>query len=325
MAGVKPAIHAAIMKPQMLTGIAFGVAAGALWGLVFLVPNLTPGFSAIEVSLARYLAYGAIALLLAAPRWRSLAARLTRADWLSLAWLGLAGNIVYYVFLTVAVRLAGSAPAAFIVGLLPVAITIIGSREDGAVPLKTLTPSLLLAVIGVGLIAAASTKTAAGDWRDQAIGMACAFGSLASWTLFAVGNQRHIARLPHVTSNEWSLLLGIVTGVESLLLAVPVFALAGESRATSDWTQLAAVSTATAVLASIMGNALWKTASRRLPMTMTGQMVIFETLFAMVYSFLWDRHWPTAMELAAIMALIGAVSWCAAHHGKPHAAEQIGD
>jgi drug/metabolite transporter (DMT)-like permease len=312
------------MKPHMLTGIAFGVAAGAVWGVVFLAPILTPGFSAAEVSLARYLAYGAIALLLAAPRWRSLRARLTRADWIALGWLGLAGNIVYYVCLTVAVRLAGPASAAFIVGLLPVAITIIGSKEEGAVPLKTLAPSLLLAVVGVGLMASASTKSVASGWQDQAIGMACAFGSLASWTLFAVGNQRHMARLPHISSNEWSLLLGIVTGAESLLLVAPVFALASESHPAADWTQLIAVSAGTAVLASILGNALWNSASRRLPMTMTGQMVIFETLFALVYSFLWDHRWPTAIEMAAIVALIGAVSWCAAHHRGAHAAEQIG-
>ena len=55
------------MDRNHLLGIGFGVLAGALWGLVFLAPALTPEFNAFEVSAARYLAYGAMALVLIAP------------------------------------------------------------------------------------------------------------------------------------------------------------------------------------------------------------------------------------------------------------------
>src|SRR6187401_3439542 len=129
------------MERPLVTGVACGVAAGALWGMVFLAPNLAPGFSAAQLSAGRYLAYGVIALLLAATRWRQLVSQLKRGDWIALVWLGLAGNIVYYIFLAYAVRLAGAMAASFIVGLLPVVITIIGSRERGAVRLGTLAPS----------------------------------------------------------------------------------------------------------------------------------------------------------------------------------------
>jgi drug/metabolite transporter (DMT)-like permease len=267
----------------------------------------------------RYLAYGLMALALAVPRWRSLTTRLTRPDWFALVWLGLAGNVIYYIFLAAAVRMAGPAPASFIVGLLPVVITIVGSREEGAIAIRTLAPSLLLAVIGVGLIAAASMTANGGDWKTQSIGLFCAFGALASWALFAVGNSRRIARLPQITSNEWSLLLGIVTGAESLLLAIPAFALAPAHDAGA-WIRFAAVSAGVAIFASIIGNGLWNNASRKLPMTLMGQMVIFETLFALFYSFLWERRAPTPLEIAAIIALIAAVSWCAAHHRRAPAA-----
>jgi drug/metabolite transporter (DMT)-like permease len=282
--------------------------------MVFLAPNLAPGFSAAQLSAGRYLAYGAIALLLAAPRWRRLISQLERGDWIALAWLGLAGNIVYYIFLAYAVRLAGAMAASFIVGLLPVVITIIGSRERGAVRLGALAPSLALAIIGVGLIATSAIRdgTTAG-WRDQAAGLACAFGALASWALFAVGNARHMARLPQLSSNDWSLLLGIVSGAEALLLAVPAFAVPGHQDSDA-WLRFIAVSSGVALTASVIGNAFWNGASRRLPMTLTGQMVIFETLFALFYSFAWEGHWPSVTEIAAIAALIGAVTWCARLH-----------
>jgi drug/metabolite transporter (DMT)-like permease len=300
------------MERPIATGIACGIAAGALWGMVFIAPDLTPGFSALQLSAGRYLAYGLIALLLAAPRWRNYV-KLGRSTWLALAWLGLAGNIVYYIFLAIAVRLAGAAPASFIVGLLPVVLTIIGSRERGAVRLGALVPSLVLAVLGVGLIAASAIHfDAASGWRTQVLGLACAFGSLASWAAFAVGNARAMARQPHLTSNDWSLLFGIVSGAEALLLAIPAFAFQPVQH--GGWTPFILVSIGVAIASSIIGNAFWNGASRRLPMTMAGQMVIFETLFALFYSFVWDWRLPRLTEVLAIAALIGAVTWCARLH-----------
>jgi drug/metabolite transporter (DMT)-like permease len=313
------------MERSIATGVACGIAAGALWGAVFIAPELTPGFSALQLSVGRYFAYGVIALVLALPRWRTITNGLKRRDWIALAWLGLSGNIIYYIFLAVAVRLAGAAPASFIVGLLPVVITIIGSRERGAVRLSVLAPSLVLAVIGVGLIAAPALHQDVGaDWRLQAVGLACAFGALASWAVFAVINAKAMARLPHMLSNDWSLLFGIVSGVEALLLAIPAFAFAPVVH--GDWTRFAVVSSGIAITASIIGNAFWNGASRRLPMTLSGQMVIFETLFALLYSFVWDWRLPRLTEVLAIAALIGAVTWCARlHHGAQPAGHMPAD
>lgn len=305
---------------NMILGVGSGVAAGALWGLVFLAPRLTADFSAAQISVARYLAYGVIATALAAPGWRALKAKLTGRDWLALAWLGLAGNIVYYIFLAVAVQLAGAAPAALIVGLLPVVITIAGTQEEGAVPLRKLAPSLALAVAGVALIsfaALAHGTTGAQSWQGRLAGLACAAGALASWGVFAVGNTRCIRRLPQISSHDWSLLLGVVTGAEALLLALPVFLWPGAVHPQMDWTRFILASLGTAIGASVIGNGFWNYASRLLPLTMTAQLVVFETLFALLYSFIADDRWPSPFEAMAIVALVLGVWWCAASHRSP--------
>jgi drug/metabolite transporter (DMT)-like permease len=77
------------------------------------------------------------------------------------------------------------------------------------------------------------------------------------------------------------------------------------------------VSSAVALLASVAGNALWNSASRRLPLTMTGQMVIFETLFALLYAFIWEQRLPSLLELGAIAALGTAVLGCVSSHRMP--------
>jgi drug/metabolite transporter (DMT)-like permease len=306
------------MNRNLWMGTGAGLLAGALWGLVFIAPRLTADFAPAQIAAARYMAYGLVALpLLARGSWRG---KLARPDWTALAILGLTGNIIYYICLAVAVQLAGPAPASLIIGLLPVVITLIGVRDEGAVPLKPLLPSLLLAVLGVGLISFQSLTLAAGSWEGQAIGLLAACGSLACWAVYAVLNARCVARLPQVSAQDWSLLLGVVTAAECLVLAVPAFLLWPFPHQHEAWQRFLLVSFCIAILASVIGNALWNAASRLLPLTMTGQLVVFETLFALLYSFGWEHRWPTPLEATAIATLLAGVWWCASLHRIEHPA-----
>lgn len=304
---------------NLFWGTAAGVLAGALWGLVFIAPRLTPDFSPLQISVARYLAYGLLALPLLMPMWRQLLA-LGRADWMALVWLGLTGNVIYYVCLAVAVNLAGPAPTSLIIGLLPVVITLIGTREAGAVPLKLLLLPLLLVTAGVALISLDALVLSSNDWLRRALGLLSAMGALACWTVYAVLNARCIARLPDISGQTWSLLLGVVTAAECSLFAIPAFLLSPIPAGRDVWLTFLGVSFGIALLASVIGNSLWNSASHRLPLTMTGQLVVFETLFALVYSFGWEGRWPKPLELIAIAALLGGVWWCASRHRIDHPA-----
>ncbi len=296
-------------------GLAFGVAAGALWGLVFLAPELVRSFSPLELAAGRYLAYGAISAVLILPRWRALSAALTRRDWLSLCWLALAGNTLYYVLVASAVQLGSVAMASLVVGFLPVTVTIIGSRDRGAVPLRALLPSLLLCAAGALAIGWQAIGTAAVG--TELLGLVCAFGALASWTAYAVGNSRCLARLPHLSAHDWSLLTGVVTGAQALLLVPLIAVLQPAAHLPMEWLQFAGVSIGVAVLASICGNALWNRMSRLLPLTLVGQMIVFETVFALLYGFVWEQRWPQLSEvLAFALVLAGVLSCLAVHRGR---------
>lgn len=300
-------------------GIVSGILAGALWGLVFLTPALTSGFLPIQLSAGRYLAYGLIALLLVAPARGRLARTLTRRDWLTLFWLGLAGNTVYYVFLANAVQSGGVAMTSLVIGLLPIAVMLVGSRDRDGVPLRRLLPSLALSALGLACISWQSLAAAShGALPGSAFGLLCAIGALVSWTLYAVGNSRALARLHAVSAHEWSLLVGLVTGAQALVLAVPAFVLAPNLHAPAAWLGFAGVMVAVAILCSVFGNALWNRASRLLPLALTGQMIVFETLFALLYGFLWERRWPTLLESLAMVLLVAGVLSCASAH-RPRA------
>jgi drug/metabolite transporter (DMT)-like permease len=296
-------------------GIGCGLAAGALWGLVFLTPELTAGFTPIQLSAGRYLAYGALAAVLLAPSWRRVRAHLGWREWRALAWLSLLGNTLYYVLLANAVRIGGVAMTSLIIGLLPIAVTTIGSLESGAVPLRRLLPSLLLSAAGTACI---GWQSLSGSAHGSLAGLLCAAGALACWTTYAIGNSRWLARLHEVTPHEWSLLTGIVTGAQALALAIPAFVLAPGSHAVSGWLYFTAIVGGIALLCSIVANAFWNRASRLLPLTMIGQMILFETLFALLYGFLWERRLPTLAEAAAMVLLVASVLFCAtAHRPEP--------
>ncbi|WP_296949461.1 DMT family transporter [uncultured Massilia sp.] len=298
-------------------GLATGVLAGAMWGLVFLMPALADGFAPAQLTAGRYLAYGAIAAVLLAPSWRRLAPRLGRAEWRALAWLGLTGNILYYLCLAGAVQLGGVAMASLVIGLLPVTITVAGTRDHGAVPLRRLWPSLLCGVGGIACIGwPALDGLRAGAPSDALLGLLCALGALASWTVYAVRNSRWLARLHHVSAHEWSLLTGVATGALALLLAVPAFAFAPARHAGGDWLRFVAAVSTMALLCSVAGNALWNRASRLLPLTLVGQLVLFETLFALLYGFLWEGRWPAGHEILAMLLLgMGLLASALAHRG----------
>lgn len=297
-------------------GVFYGMLAGALWGGIFLAPKLIPaGFTPLQLSTARYLTYGLIALILIGPKIRHVASRFGRAEWIALGWLSLIGNIVYYVFISTAVQMSGVALTSIIIGFLPVAVTIIGSRDHGAVSLGRLWPSLLFGAIGIfGISWQSLTQGDGGLSLPKVVGLACAIGALVSWTAFAVGNARWLTRLHDVSADEWNLMTGVVTGGLALILALPAFLFSTGGHANADWLQFVAVACGLGFTASILGNALWNRMSRLLPLTMVGQMILFETLFALLYGFLWEQRGPTLIESAAIVSVVVSVLLCMQAH-----------
>ena len=114
------------------------------------------------------------------------------------------------------------------------------------------------------------------------------------------------------------LLLGVVTGAQALLLVPPALLFDRVSHSGGGWLFFGAVCAGVALLSSIVGNGLWNRMSRLLPLTMVGQMILFETLFALLYGFLWDRRGPTLLEGAAVALVLASVLSCLAAH-RPNA------
>ena len=308
----------------MQRGVMYGMLAGALWGFVFLGPTLLPDFSPLLLSGGRYLMYGAVSLALALPMARRLIGKLTRADLVALVKLALIGNIVYYMLLSAAVHLIGIAPSSLIVGVLPVTVTLVGRRDHGAVPLRRLALPLAMVVAGIACINVdvfTVANAGHGTMLSRVAGVTCAAGALAAWTWFAVANARYLRQARHFDGNEWSVVWGVVTGALGALLWAGVTlapgSLIGQAELPAErWHMFWLVNLGLAIGGSWLGNALWNAASTRLPLTLSGQMIVFETLFALIYGFVYAQRLPRALEIAAIVLLVAGVSWSVRQHAS---------
>jgi drug/metabolite transporter (DMT)-like permease len=309
----------------MRRGVTYGVMAGAIWGTVFLVPRLLPDFPPMMLGAARCMLYGLVSLAVGLPMARRLAGKLTRADLAAVGRLALVGNLVYYVFLTAGVHRVGIGPTSLIVGVLPVTVTLAGRRDAGAIALRRLIWPLLLVVAGIicinlDVFAASATPSGSAGVSDKLLGVLCAIGALASWTWFAVENARYLRRNPHFDGNEWSVLLGLATGLLGGMLWLGCAWLPGGTPTAAldptRWHTFWLLNLGLALGASWVGTGLWNAASKRLPLTLSGQLIVFETLFALLYGFIYDTRLPRPLETAAIVLLIAGVMWSVRRHDR---------
>ena len=168
----------------MLSGILAGVAAGALWGLVFVAPRMVQGFNSVDLTAGRFVAYGIVAAAVCAWTRRPLP---TARQALAAAGLSLLGFTGYYLLLVLAIRDAGTEVPSLVIGTIPIWVMLLG--KPGHLRWAALVPGILLTAAGLLLMTfsphgSAPAGMGAHYWRG--IGFACA--SLVSWTAFALLN-----------------------------------------------------------------------------------------------------------------------------------------
>jgi drug/metabolite transporter (DMT)-like permease len=63
------------------------------------------------------------------------------------------------------------------------------------------------------------------------------------------------------------------------------------------------------LFASWLGTLCWNEASQRLPTSLAGQLIVFETLSALSYAYALRGQWPPPFTVAGVLLLVAGVMW----------------
>lgn len=310
----------------MLTGLLCALGAGLMWGLVFIAPLMLPDYPGIMLSFGRYVAFGLIALVPAILD-RKRIVMLTKTDWRAALKLSLVGNLLYYAALATAIQLADAPLPTMLIGTLPVVISVFSNWSPGhaaeSVAWRRLAPSLTIILIGILCVNAAelthmqlanSHIGKARSLSDYVLGCVIALAAVAAWTWYPIVNARYLRANPHIRPSTWATAQGLAT----LPLALIGLFGYGAYLKFADGSypfpfgprpvQFIGLMLIIGLCASWIGTLLWNKASQHLPTALLAQLIVFETLAALLYAFVLRGAVPGMQVVVGIVLLcIGIV------------------
>jgi drug/metabolite transporter (DMT)-like permease len=226
--------------------------------------------------------------------------------------LSVLGFSAYFLLLVLAIQDAGTEVPTLIIGTIPLWVMLLG--KPVALRWRGLLPGLVLTLAGLLLMMSASQAGPAGQGGHFYRGVALACAAMASWTLFALLNAAWLKRHPQVNATDWANWLGIAAGLGALLLwwvagsGLPALA------AQPDLGLFAWLCLGTGFGSAWLATILWNLASQRLSASLCGQLIVSETVFALLYSFAWDGQWPSLVQSAACaLFILGILASIKAH------------
>lgn len=292
----------------MILGIFFGIAAGALWALTFIIPLILNDVQSEFIALGRFWFYALFSVILLIFQ-KNPVSSLKKLPWIQLTCLSILGNSLYYVLMVESVRLSGVALTSLIVGSLPITITLFGVRTKAE--LKKFACPIALIVFGIMIVQWHILRSTNGHatYHESLKGTLLAIGAHISWLLFALWNasflKKHLEIPPQFASN--------LIGIGSLTSMMIYLLLRGQCKGDLLIPLLISPrfllgSAVLGLFTSLIANWFWNEASQRLPTTLAGQLIASETIFAICYEGLYRQKIPSASEMCAVVLLIIGIS-----------------
>ena len=208
-----------------------------------------------------------------------------------------------------------------IIGTLPVVIAVsanvLNHQRDGRLAWRQLLPALGLILLGIACVNhvewTALVQNPHADTARYMAGALLAAGAVVCWTWYPLKNADWLRGHPDRNPRVWATAQGLVT-LPLALLGYALFWL-WLSTTGDDLPMplgprpLAFVGLMMAIglFASWLGTLCWNAASQRLPTALAGQLIVFETLAALTYTFVLRGQWPEPLTLTGIALLVVGV------------------
>ena len=242
---------------------------------------------------------------------------LTSADWLCAAKLGTIGMLVNFIAMLYCSAWAGVSISGITTGAIPVCVAIIANARDRRAGKPFLAMNRLvfpLLLISIGFLLCNYSELGNIDASQTFkffCGVALGLSHTALWTWYPIVNAEWLQNHPQADASTWATLQCAVllpTGLLTYLLywhfLLPDVPFLGDQP-----TYFVAVLFANGLVCGWGATALWNFMCQRVPTSLSGQLMVFETIFAVLFIHVLERRWPSLDLLLGIAILIFGVSY----------------
>jgi drug/metabolite transporter (DMT)-like permease len=298
-----------VRRPSPGRAVVLMVIVTALWALTFVAPLLLRDVSPVEITLGRLFFYGLVSCALLLTRYRR---PLGAALWARAALYGFVSNILFSVLVSFGVQDTGAEVVVPITGLIPLCISIAGSRSLPRATWRRLILPIVLLTIGLAMVLLVQSGALEHGPRLSLPGIAAVLLTVVTWTWYALSNARFLRRHPSIGGAHWSCVVGAATFAAGLAMA-GAGALAGGGAAphVPMSVPFLAMSLALGIGTSWLAAMLFNHASHALPMGLVGQLIVLETVFGIGYTCVLHHALPPPLQAAGIGLAVLAI-WMSA-------------
>lgn len=302
----------------MFFAILAGVVSAAFWGILYIFPLLLPEYSSFQTGIGRCCVTGLFSILLVF-YFRDEIRKLKRSDWMVALRLALIGCLINFMAQLYCSDFSGASIAGLSTGIIPVILTLYSNERDRklgrwSVPLKPLIAPTLLIFFGFVLCNYSEFVTNPMSSSPLKFMIGVALGLLHSiiWTWYPIANADWIKANPQVNVLAWTSLIFALLFPFSIVLYL--FGLSGilsgfeySLLGPTPW-RFIAVMLVGGIVSSWGAMTLWNYMCKRVPTSLAGQMMVLETLFAMLFGHVLQKRFPTWDLIAGTVLLVIGVS-----------------
>lgn len=302
------------MSKTDLNSILISAIAPMLWGLTVIVSYIVPQYNAFQLAAGRYWIFGALCALLMLINFRKYKGLFSRK--LIVVSMLLSGVLViYYIMYVLALKYTDNSLPLIILSFSPLICTFADSLQSTTRPnLKRLVPPIFL-VIGGTVLANLSSAPSGGKQGFDFVGLLLSILVTALWSLYIIATSRYLKKAAHIPPS----LLNNTVGIGAAIV-VSLFVLIAQAvnPAIFGIAQIApAAGTALfwicvlmlALIPSLLAFFMWNKGSKRLPLSLSGQLLALETLFGIIYMHIYKLQVPSWTEVVSVLAVFAGIIW----------------
>lgn len=298
--------------------IFIAIMANCIWGIAFLIPHVLSEYNSVLISIGRYLIYGIITLIIFPFTVKNYKAFFKKQYIKTALLFAFTGNIGYYCFLVLAIENIGVVITALIIGAMPITMAIYGNILNREYSFKKMIVPIILILFGLSMLNLMKYGNIMVDNTDKIHsifpGILYAIIALGMWTWYGVANANFLKKNSEISASSWSTFIGIAT-LFIALIALPFLyfitpAAIDQIRNNINITYLLPLILGCLILGVVvswLATILWNKASRDLPVTLAGQLIVFETIASIFYSYIVDKKVPMTLEVISMLIIIAGI------------------